>query len=42
MSIFFLFHFFLNGYFTCKSMESGCNEGAITTILEHYKAHFDL
>ena len=24
------------------SMESGIIEGAITSILEHYKAHFDL
>ena len=41
MGVFFLFHFLLKGYFTCKSMESGIIEGAITSILEHYKAHSD-
>ena len=38
----FYFTFCKKGHFTCKSMESGIIEGAITTILEHYKAHFDL
>ena len=42
MGIFFLFHFLQKGHFTCKSMESGIIEGAITSIFEHYKAHFDL
>ena len=42
MSVFFLFHFLLKGHFTCKSMEIGMKEGAITFILKHYKAHFDL
>ena len=35
MGIFFLFHFLQKGHFTCKSMESGIIEGAITSILEH-------
>ena len=39
MGVFFLFHFLYKGYFACKSMESGIKEGAITSILEHYKAH---
>ena len=42
MDVFFLFHFLYKGYFACKSMESGIKEGAITSVLEHYKAHFDL
>ena len=42
MGVFFLFHFLKKGRFTCNSMESGIKEGAITSILEQYKAHFDL
>ena len=42
MGVFFLFHFLYKGHFTCKSVESSIIEGAITSILEQYKAHFDL
>ena len=42
MGNFFLFHFSKKGHFTCKSMEIDIIEGAITLILKHYKAHFDL
>ena len=42
MGVFFLFHFLYKGHFTCKSVESGIIEGAITSTLEHYKAYFDL
>ena len=33
---------FVKGHFTCKSMEIGIKEGAITSILDQYEAHFDL
>ena len=39
MGVFFSFQ---KRHFICKSLESGIIEGAITSILEHYKAHFDL
>ena len=39
---FFLFHFLYNGYSTCKSIETDQIEGAVTLIIEHYEAHFDL
>ena len=39
---FFFISLFEKEHFTCKSMESGIIEGTITSILEHYKVHFDL
>ena len=38
----FIFHFFVKGHFTYKSMETGIIEDIIKLILKHYKAHFNL
>ena len=42
MYICFFILLFVKGHFTCKFMEIGIIEGAITLIFKHFMVHFNL